>query len=504
MSSSPIDGGTGEHSTRTWWLVSTAAVALLAFLGYRQFLDLALLGLDTFPMILSGRILSFQDFVGTFTEELMDGMYPDGHFYRPVANLAFALDYALWRMTPLGYHITDLVILIANATLLSALVRKLFGPRALVGAFLAGMLFVLHPIQLELVPAPPRRADALCAGFLLACLLAQPDPDRPLRQTRWRTTLSALFALLAVGSKETGAIALPMVFALQFLRAGGPSLKARLAAASRHSVAPFLALGVFMLARNAVLSGLGGHAGSSLAGLGNMRELIVTYASRVLYPQYIFGSDLDRGRIFVAVLSIAIFLGTVAIWRWPATSVVRERTQVRTGFLFLGAWSICLLCISSLAGRVHDWYVMLFVAPYAVGLGMLVDRSIALIRSSRPLPAILPLAAALLAIGSHVAYSPLCRDYDGWSKAGQVADAQIVRFENVLAKGQPGKRALLDRFVPWIPPEAFGSGIQSAYLHADHSLQAYAQLVHPEQAVHVDFHTGGPLPPPPSPDVFQV
>jgi len=498
------DEDTDGGRSRLIWIASTAAMALLAFLAYRPFLDLALLGLDTFPMILSGRILSFQDFIGTFTEELMDGLYPDGHFYRPVANLVFALDYALWQLTPRGYHITDLVILIANASLLSALVRKLFGPRALVGAFVAGIVFVLHPIQLEVVPTPPRRADALCAGFLMACLLAQPRPDRPIRQTLLRTSLGGLFALLAVGSKETGAIVVPMVFALQFLRVETRPWQERAFIAMRHSIVPLLALGLFVLARSAVLSGLGGHAGSSLGAVSDLPDLIAPYAVRVLYPQPIFGGDQRLGQVFVVVLAIALCLGGTAIWRWTGTSVVGERTRIRTGFLFLGAWTLCLLAISSLAGRVHDWYVMLFVAPYSVALGMLIDRSIALLRSGRPLPAILPMAAALVAGGNHVAYSPLVRDYDMWHEASRVADAQIVRYQNVLDQGQPGKRALLDRFVAWIPPGDGGSGIRSAYLHADHSLQAYAELVYPQLAVHVDFHRGGPLPESPSPDVFQV
>ena len=488
-------------SGRATWLLVAVAIACAGFFAYRPFLGLAFLGLDTYPMIWSGRILTPADFAGTFTEELMDGLYPDGHFYRPVANLFFALDYALWKLSPRGYHITDLAILITNAVLLAAFTRRLFGARAIVAALVAGLSFALHPIQLEIQPIPPRRADALCCTFLLAALLAQPRTAAP---ARVRTLLGALFVLLAAGSKESGAIAVPLIFTLHALSGEAATTRKRLTDAAQKTAAPLVALALYIAARTAVLGGLGGHSGSSLDGLLQAPQLAGEYVERVLYPQPLFGGADGLGPAFTWTLLVLLSLSTFAIWRWPGTSVVAERREVRTGFAFLGIWTICVLAISSLAGRVHDWYAMLFLAPYAVLLGTLIGCGLALVAKKRPLPALLPIAAAACALASHISSSSLVRTYPQWEQADELARAQITRFDRLMDQWRPGK-AVLDRFVPWVPPAENGSGVRGAFLQADHSLNAYARLIYPSKPVHVDFYTGeGPLPPSPSADLLQV
>ncbi|HEY5659002.1 MAG TPA: hypothetical protein VIY27_14540, partial [Myxococcota bacterium] len=108
-------------------LGAVAVVAAAVFGAYGDVLDLGLLGHDVYPMIAASRIQSASDLVGTFSEPLMDGRFPKGDFYRPVTNLSFALDYALWGLTPFGYHLTDLLIFVANGALLCAFTRRLFG-----------------------------------------------------------------------------------------------------------------------------------------------------------------------------------------------------------------------------------------------------------------------------------------------------------------------------------------------------------------------------------------
>jgi hypothetical protein len=139
-------------------LVLAAAVA-----AHRPFLALGHLGWDTYPLILTSRIASATDLAGAFGEELMDGRYPNGHFYRPVTTLSFALDHAAWGLAPSGYHLTDLVLLLACALGVAALGRRLLGPG--VGPLAAALLFALHPLHVEILPVAARRADTLAQLF---------------------------------------------------------------------------------------------------------------------------------------------------------------------------------------------------------------------------------------------------------------------------------------------------------------------------------------------------
>jgi len=149
-------------------LAAVAAVTSAVFGAHHGVLDLGMLGHDAYPMIATARIQGWADLADTFGEALMDGRFPGGHFYRPVTNLSIALDHALWGLDPFGYHLTDLLIFAINGTLLCAFARRLFGADAWLAGLVAALVFVLHPMQLETIPVPPRRADSLCLGFLLA------------------------------------------------------------------------------------------------------------------------------------------------------------------------------------------------------------------------------------------------------------------------------------------------------------------------------------------------
>jgi hypothetical protein len=112
------------------------------------------MGGDTFTIIQTARIHDFGDLVGNVTEELMDGRAQRGHYYRPLLNLSFALDYALWGINPLGYHLSDVGLLLVNALLLAVLARRFFGPGAALAGVIAAIAFTLHPLHLEVLCVP--------------------------------------------------------------------------------------------------------------------------------------------------------------------------------------------------------------------------------------------------------------------------------------------------------------------------------------------------------------
>ncbi len=85
--------------------------------------------------------------------------------YRPLATASFLLDYRFWRLQPLGYHLTNVLLHIANAWLVLLIFYRLFGNSAV--SFLAAALFLIHPINTEAVNYVSNRTDLLLLFFVL-------------------------------------------------------------------------------------------------------------------------------------------------------------------------------------------------------------------------------------------------------------------------------------------------------------------------------------------------
>jgi protein O-mannosyl-transferase len=107
-----------------------------------------------------------------------------GDYWMPLTWISFAVDYRLWGLNPLGYHLTNILLHAANAGLVvliaDGLCREKFsgggagpGQKRLyqVMLLLAGLLFGLHPLRVESVAWVTERKDVLNGLFSLGALL---------------------------------------------------------------------------------------------------------------------------------------------------------------------------------------------------------------------------------------------------------------------------------------------------------------------------------------------
>ena len=85
--------------------------------------------------------------------------------YRPVSNLTYFFDYALFQANAYGSHLINILIHCVNAVLVYGIVNQIFSS-SIVGVF-AGLLFSLHPIQSEAVAVMSYRADIFAAMLVL-------------------------------------------------------------------------------------------------------------------------------------------------------------------------------------------------------------------------------------------------------------------------------------------------------------------------------------------------
>jgi tetratricopeptide (TPR) repeat protein len=87
--------------------------------------------------------------------------------YYPMALTSLWLDYRLWGLNTLGYHLTNVLLHGCSAWLLWLILRKLDVP----GAWVVAAIWALHPLQVESVAWITERKNVLSGVFFFASLL---------------------------------------------------------------------------------------------------------------------------------------------------------------------------------------------------------------------------------------------------------------------------------------------------------------------------------------------
>ena len=88
--------------------------------------------------------------------------------YYPVVHTAFWILYSLWGEQTLAYHLTNILLHVLSAFLLALILRRLSVP----GAWLAAMIFALHPVQVESVAWISELKNTLSGAFYLGAALS--------------------------------------------------------------------------------------------------------------------------------------------------------------------------------------------------------------------------------------------------------------------------------------------------------------------------------------------
>lgn len=454
---------------------------------FAQTRNYGLLGWDCYPIIITSRVESAANFVGNFTEKLMDGRYTSD-FYRPVLNCSFALDHAIWGLEPFGYQLTNLLLFAGCGVSICAMVRRLTGHGSWIAASFAGVFFALHPLQFEVLPVPPRRPEILCCLFMVLSLYSQLSPKR-LAMKR-PPILPAVFAMLAIGSKETALVLGILSFLVVWLYGRRSGLSGRLLQAVTALIPHVVGVGLMVAARFAVLGGMGGHRTVAIdkAVLG-APGFVRTVGEILLFPQPIMRTAAAAVWLPAGLAAgLALTCGLVLWRRRPRAVVGKDEGRLwRTGAVGL-TWVVVLALTYSASGSMQPWYFLIPVAGWAMFLAALVDGLLSVVRRKDAMtlvPSVASLVLLTIVIGWQMRYSPVVHRYDEWARATTASEEFLGRLKARIEESPDGVTVTAPPIPTWVRGTKDAASIWGAAVLTDYSVQAWAELVFPDRRVRV-------------------
>lgn len=207
-----------------------------------------------------------------FTTNVVAGAGRQSNFYRPMVLLSFALDYKLWGLNPIGFHLTNLLIHILSAILIY-LIFSLLQPKKIV-SFLTSFLFLIHPLQVESVTYISGRTELPVVLFCLFSLYLFIKIYRNPAKGRFYYAISLISFIFALLSKEIALVfpfLLPIVYFVfikrKFTRANIKDITLK--------ILPFLFIVVIYLILRFVIFEFQEAVGNSLIGLNIFSRFLV-------------------------------------------------------------------------------------------------------------------------------------------------------------------------------------------------------------------------------------
>lgn len=181
--------------------------ALFAIIVYLNTLGHGFVFDDRKFIVLNTFIQDWHSLFRIFTYDYLMHIWEDLDVNRPLMVISLISDYSIWKLNPMGYHFTNLVLHVANTITFLCLLNLIsVGNRI---ALISSIIFAIHPVHIQAVNAINFREDLMVTFFYLLSLICF---IRGLNSGVGKRDfiLSLLFYFLALLSKET-ALTLPII-----------------------------------------------------------------------------------------------------------------------------------------------------------------------------------------------------------------------------------------------------------------------------------------------------
>lgn len=429
------------------------SIVLTSFLSYDETLWYYLIGIDTIPWIVSSRIQSSSDVVRIFTQNFLGSYIIDiVKHYRPLASLFFGLNYMIWNLNPLGYHLAALILHITNSILVFILAMLLTKKRKALGWF-AAILFAIHPIHVNTVPDIPAMPEMLASLFLILSLIlfVRYSQSKKLRYF----IISILLCMMAIWSKETAVVIPILILIYVILFAEEKNLTVNLFQSIKLSLPYFALSGVYIVLRIIILGGFGGYQQEPkeiLYTFGSMIYIAFRYLTGLLYPVNFL--NIHFKSIFLSIyyflqlhaLEIIVVNGLGLLVLVCALihfirndknkmSLLNEKfcslTENVKIYIFLVTWLIVFLGIYVIIRSFSAWYLYMPTAAFTILISMVLRDGLKVIGSAGKQWSGRLLIFTLIIVGvsgmamSFFIFSPLVNNYSEWKDSSDISSSVL-------------------------------------------------------------------------------
>jgi hypothetical protein len=338
--------------------------------------------------------------------------------YRPFVDLSYRLEQPWFGLDARGYHATNSVLHCSVAMLWFVLVRRLSGSAA--AATATALAFVGWPGHSEVTHWISTRMNLLATCFLSSALLAfdvASTTRRPWCRRLLCWSVVPLLGVLAVGSKESAILLLPLAALLGWLRRPGVRVTARATELAVVMLPLFAAVAAWAYLRADVLHTWG--AGTDPAwrldrvGVAACVDWLRLLFVPVHRDHTVIAPLLPEINRYLAPAITALALGTVHALLLVAALVGLRHAALRSACLFgLGLLAIAVPAVSGLKIDLPTLENVRYAYEPALGLAVLLGLGIASlpVRARGPALAVLVAAHALVRLGNR----------EAWLAAGRV------------------------------------------------------------------------------------
>jgi tetratricopeptide (TPR) repeat protein len=150
------------------WTIRLGLLFVIVFFVYARMLNADFVWDDTNLVLKNAYILDLTHLKQIFSSDLAAGAGQKYYFYRPIQNISYLIDYAIFGFNHWAYHAVNILLHL----MVSWSVFRFISYLAKDGwtAFLTTAIFALHPVHSSVVCYVSSRADMLCALFMFCSL----------------------------------------------------------------------------------------------------------------------------------------------------------------------------------------------------------------------------------------------------------------------------------------------------------------------------------------------
>jgi len=336
--------------------------------------------------------------------------------YRPLSLVLFAIEYQISGKNPAIFHFVTLLLYAACVALLFLFFDSLFSRRRTAVAFIATLLFALHPIHTEVVANIKSCDELLC--FLFAFLSLNVFLKYSGSGKIWQLILGAFCFLLALLAKET-VVSFTGIILLIFLFYKNDNQKLSIHISAGSAIAVLL----FFFIRNAVFTNYHINQFANIQIIDNALAtpglpfatriasafLVLGYYIKLLFVPYPLIMDYSYDHIPLVTISNPLVILSMATWLFLLVFSLRRFINNRKDpFAFSILWFLITISLYSntfmlIAATLGERFLFFPSAGFCLLLALLIGKwiikedadNLTILKTPKLLAVLLPISVIL-------------------------------------------------------------------------------------------------------------